>query len=85
MVPTFICIQMCQHDLLAEGRDVSLGSVSQVEWDGTSDKSFVITYKGGDAVNDKQERYVGVLHGMRIKRCTTCDQMYCFDVSKSFV
>ena len=47
---------MCQHDLLAEDRDVALGSVSQVEWDGTSDQNFVITYKGGDPVDNNKGR-----------------------------
>lgn len=49
---------MCQHDLLSpDNRDASLGRSVDVEWDATSDKSFVITYKGGDMVDDKKERY----------------------------
>lgn len=53
----FTGLQMCQHNLLSpENRDASVGTVSDVEWDVTTDKDFMITYKGGEADNKNRER-----------------------------
>lgn len=51
---------MCQLNLADDSRNVALGTnaVSGVEWDGNTDKSFIIRYKGGDPDDSKKERYV---------------------------
>lgn len=53
-------MQMCQRNLLSkDDRDASLGSnQGDVEWDGANEKSFTITYKGGEPDDKKKERYM---------------------------
>ena len=51
---------MCQLNLQDDTRNVALGTNAvQVVWDGDSEKSFTLRYKGGDPDDSKppKERY----------------------------
>lgn len=74
---------MCQLNLADDTRNVALGTnaVPGVEWDGDTDKSFIIRYKGGDPDDSKKERYVlNYICCMNLLWCLPLINMQLFDI-----